>query len=156
MFQLSQTWRPILNFSERRRRAQIQRTLRFEPRYKSHPEASPSDALRAPNLREDSGQSERGRLRLVYCGRKSAREFRTGWKTEEQRGAIGNLRLSIEASKPCPQLKWRLRWLIYVKPAGHRRGPPRRPRGKSGNNFKPEGVACAEQRLRGRSFQAYL
>ena len=64
--------------------------LRFKPRHKPHPQASPSDARRAPKLRKDSGQSGRGRLRHVYCGRQYAGKFRTGWKTEEQRGAIGD------------------------------------------------------------------
>lgn len=46
--------------------------------------------------------------------------------------------------------------LIYVKSAGYRRGFPRRPQGKSGNDFKLEGVACVEWRLGERRFQVYF
>lgn len=62
----------------------------------------------------------------------------------------------MEASKPCPQLKWRLQLLVYVNSAGPWRGFPRRPQGQSGNDFKLEGVASVELRLLEWRVQGYF
>lgn len=64
---------------------------RLESIHKPRSDASSSNAPRAPNSRKVFGQSEQRHFRHVYCGRKFESKLRSGCKTEEERGAIGNL-----------------------------------------------------------------